>query len=163
MATKCTLGTIKDFDYLINNLSPDCVQEFMRGGLHPEQILYDACARSEALFTMHDEQKIMGMFGFAVMTWEQVKLLEIQAAEREMVAMIWAASTTHAADRMISAARNSRKMIRIAMNMYDILYTVADPEYKKTVRWLEWLGFQKEGERAFGPLDYVYHEMIRRK
>ncbi|MFW6369336.1 MAG: hypothetical protein ACOC0J_02005, partial [Myxococcota bacterium] len=64
----------------------------------------------------------------------------------EFAAFAWATSTTKATERFVEAAKESRRIMASALSIYDVLYTLADPDYTRTCRWLRWIGFEKVGK-----------------
>ena len=147
MGVEIAKATVADMDRLVADMAPECAAEFHRAGRSPEDMANIACSESDAVYSLKCEGELLGLFGF----WQDqagAQKVGLHFGPDEMVAYVWAMSATGAAERFVSAAKESRRVVASALSIYDILYTLADPEYARTCRWLKWIGFEKVGQRG---------------
>lgn len=142
-------ATLEDCAYLSERLRPEDSAEASAQLGNPYDALKYSFDKSEFKQTMLLDDNPIAMFGFAV----PVLLGN--------VANIWLLGTPELAKVKKSFMIASRIIIKKFLQLYPVLWAQVDARYKKTHRWLKWLGAERMS--TYNLHGHKFHDFVIRR
>lgn len=106
-------------------------EECAAGGFTPTEAVLDSIQRSTAAFTVEVDGEVLAYWGY-----REDCIIGGRAS-------VWCLSTPGMDRHPRYAARESLMLVQSLLDLHYHLTCLVDTEYKRSIRWLEWLGFER--------------------
>lgn len=131
---------------LANTMSHSDKRELLAVGAHsPFQALLQSIAASRYASSGLADGRVVCMFGIAT------------ATTLSFCGVPWMLGAEELPDHSLRFLRLNRGYIRAAQQEFTALANFVDARNERSIRWLQWLGFELEQEAPFGPHGLPFH------